>query len=71
MLINVCVSYVRNSTEVWSCNTLKKIFFENQYFLVTNIFSVLKLILWYFNKIMSSMDLATWFKIGMCLLNRE
>ena len=43
--------------------------FENLYFLVTNIFSVSKLILLYFN--MSSIDLATRFKIGMYLLHRE
>jgi len=49
--------------------TCKKISFENLYFLVTNIFSVSKLILWYLN--MSSIDLATRFRIGMYLLNRE
>jgi len=49
------------STEVWSCNTRKKNSFENLYFLVTNVFSVSKLILWYLN--MSSIDLATQFKI--------
>jgi len=54
-----------------SCHVphLKKIFFENLYFLVTNVFSVSKVILWYLN--MSSIDFATWFKIGMYLLNRE
>ena len=41
------------------------------YFLVTNVFSVSKLILWHPNKIMSSIDLATRFKIGMNLLNSE
>jgi len=35
---------------------LKKITFENLYVLVTNAFSVLKLIVWYLN--MSSIDLA-------------
>jgi len=45
------------------------IIFENQYFLVTNVFSVSKLILWYLN--MSSIDLATRFKIGKYLLKRE
>ena len=51
------------------CVTCKKISFENLYFLVTNIFSVSKLFLWYLN--MSSIDLATRFRIGMYLLNRE
>jgi len=42
---------------------------ENLYFLVTIVFSVSKLILWCLN--MSSIDLATRFKIGMHLLYRE
>ena len=50
-------------------NTLVKKFFENLYFLVSYVFSVSKLILWYLN--MSTIDLATWFKIGMYLLDRE
>jgi len=50
-------------------NTLEKKFFENLYFLVSYVFSVSKLILWYLN--MSTIDLATWFKIGMYLLDRE
>ena len=54
----------RDSTAVWSCDTLKK-----EMFLVTNVFSVSKLILWYLYK--SSIDLATRFTIGMHLLNRE
>jgi len=33
-LHDACLS---DSTEVWSCNTLKKKFFENLYFLVTNV----------------------------------
>jgi len=59
---------LKDSTEVWWCNTLQKIFFENLYFLVTNVFSVLKLILWYLNTCMYSIDLATGFKSGMYLL---
>ena len=50
-------------------NTLEKKFFENLYFLVSYVFSVSKLILWYLN--MSTIDLATSFKIGMYLLGRE
>ena len=56
-------------TEVWLCNTLKKNFFEKLYVLVTNIFRVSNFILWYPN--MSSIDLATHFKIGIYLLNKE
>lgn len=39
------------------------------YFLITNLFSVLKIVLWYLN--MSFVDKATRFKIGKYLLNRE
>jgi len=39
--------------------------FSKTYFLVTNVFGVSKLILWYLN--MSSIDLATRFKTGMYL----
>jgi len=60
---------LRDSTEVSLCNTLKKNFFKKLYFLVTNVFSVSTVILWYLN--MSSIDLATRFKIRMYLLNRE
>ena len=42
---------------------------ENHYVLVTNVFSVSKLILLDLN--MSSIDLTTRFKIGMYMLNRE
>ena len=64
------LNYYRDYTEVWSCNTLKKKKKKkNLYFLVTNIFSVSKLIWWYLN--MSFIDLATQFKIGMYLLNRQ
>jgi len=49
--------------------TLKKISFENLYFLVTNVFSVSKGISWYLD--ISSVDLAARFKTGMYLLNRE
>jgi len=54
---------------VWSFNTIQTIFSENLYVLVTNVFSESKLILWYLN--MSSIDLATRFKIGMYLLIRK
>ena len=66
---HVSPQHYRDFIEVLSCNTLIKFFFENLYFLVTNVFSVSKLILWYLN--MSSVDLATRFNIGMCLLNKE
>jgi len=46
----------------------KKICFENLYFLIINVLGVSKLTLWYLN--MSSIHLATLFKIGM-FLNRE
>ena len=45
---------------------LKKKKFENLYFLVSNVFSELKLILWYHN--VSSNNLETRIKIGMYLL---
>jgi len=51
------------------CLTHVNLFFENRYFLVNNVLSVSKLILWYIN--MSSIDLATRFKIGMYLLKKE
>jgi len=54
------------SSEVLSCNTR---FFENLLFLVTKILSASKRIYWYL--IMSCIDLATRFKIGMHLLNRD
>jgi len=55
------LNYYRDYTEVWSCNTLKKKKKKkNLYFLVTNIFSVSKLSMWYFY--MSSIDLVTRFK---------
>ena len=54
---------------MWSCNSLKKTIFETLYFIVTNVFSVSKLILWYQN--MSLIVLTIWFKIRMYLLNRE
>jgi len=50
-------------------NAFKKNIFESLHFLDTNVFSVSKLILWYL--IMSSIDVATQFKIEMYLLNRE
>jgi len=59
----------RVSTEFWSCNAVKTKIYENLYFLVTNVLSVSKLIVWYLN--MSSIDLSTRCKIGMYLLNRE
>jgi len=59
-----------HSTEVWSCNTIKKFFFiKKLYVLVTNIFCVSKLILWYPN--LSSINMATRFKIGMYLMDKE
>ena len=48
---------------------LKRFFFENLYFLVINVLSVSKLILWYHT--MSTIDLANRFKIRIYLLNRE
>jgi len=65
---NICILI---GTPLKSCHVthLKKIFFENLYFLDNNVFSVSKHILWYPS--MSSINLATRFKIGMYLLNRE
>ena len=40
---------LKDTTEFWSCNTLKHIYLENLYFLVTNVFSVSKRIPWYLN----------------------
>ena len=48
---------------------IKRFFIENLYFLDINVFTVSNYILWYLN--MSSIDLATRFKIGMYLFNRE
>ena len=63
------LTYYRDSTKVWLCNTLEKKIFKTLYFLVTNVFHVSKLILWYLN--MSSIDLSIRFKVGMYLWNRE
>ena len=49
----------------------KKYIFVNQYVLVTNVFSVSKLILMYLNTCLSSIDLTTPFKIGRYMLNME
>jgi len=60
--VNLCMLLcLRDSIEVLSCNTLQILFSENLYFLVTNVFSVSKLILWYLN--MPYIDLATRLKL--------
>ena len=58
---------LKATSEVWSGDSRRKIFYENLEFLVTNVFTVSKLSMWYLN--MTSIDLATWFKIGMYLLD--
>jgi len=65
----LCICFLLKGLHRGHCNTLKKTFFENLYFLVTNVLSVSKLILPYLN--LSSIDLATLFNIEMYLLNRE
>ena len=64
----ICLKIIL-TTEDWSCNTLKKVFYENLYFLVTNVFSVSKHILRYLN--ISSFDLANRFKLKcICLTDK-
>jgi len=70
-LRNIEIKCPTNKNNFTVCNTENCIFFKNLYFLVTNVSSVSKLILWYLNNIMSSIDLATWITIGIYLLNRE
>ena len=54
---------------LWLCDSRKKrFFFENQYYLVTNVFRISKLIFWYLS--MSSINLAIRFKHGLYLFNR-
>jgi len=61
-------SFKRDST---GSVTHEKRFFGKPIFLVTEVFSVFKLILWYLYTYISSIDLATRFKIEMYLSNRE
>jgi len=70
MLAVIALVYVfcfRDSTEVWSCDSRKDFFSKTCMFMLLNN-------LMYKNLLcgnMSSIDLATRFKIGMYLLNRE